>query len=82
MSQPSALYVREVEAARMLRHDVTWLRKNAAMLEAQYGFPKIDPATGMRHREAIEQWARERNSRQATRSPRLSENNKENFDAF
>lgn len=82
MSRPSALYVREVEAARMLRHDVTWLRQNASVLEAQYGFPKIDPATGMRHKESIEQWARERNSRQAPGSLKLTEANKENFDAF
>jgi hypothetical protein len=76
------LYVKEAEAARMLRHDVTWLRKNAPTLESQYGFPKIDPAVGMRHKEAIEQWARERNTRQAPRSVGLTEANRENVDAF
>lgn len=79
---PDPLYVKEAEAARMLRHDVTWLRQNAPMLEAQYGFPQIDPATGMRHREAIEEWARERNRRNARRPERLSETNRENTDAL
>lgn len=79
--KPDPLYVREEEAARMLRHDVTWLRKNSPALEQQ-GFPKIDPLVGMRHKEAIEAWARERNFRRAMRSGRLTEANQENFDAF
>lgn len=76
------LYVKEVEAAKMLRHDVSWLRQNAHVLESQYGFPKIDPAIGMRHREAIEEWARERNFRNAKRPERLIETNRENVDEF
>lgn len=82
MRSPAPLYVKEVEAARMLRHDVTWLRANASVLEAQYNFPKIDPATGMRHKEAIEAWARERNTRNSKRTERLSETNRENVDEF
>lgn len=79
--KPEPLYVKEEEAARMLRHDVTWLRRNRAMLEDQ-GFPKIDPVVGMRHKEAIEAWARERNFRRQERNQRLSETNQENFDAL
>jgi hypothetical protein len=82
MPAPEPLYVKEAEAARMLRHDVSWLRQNAPTLEAQYGFPKIDPAIGMRHREAIEEWARERNSRRTRGSERLTEANRANPDAF
>lgn len=82
MPAPDPLYVKEVEAARMLRHDVGWLRANAPTLESQYGFPKIDPAVGMRHREAIEEWARERNSRRTRGSERLTETNRENPNAF
>jgi hypothetical protein len=63
------LYVNESEAAKLLRHDVTWLRTNSTALERTAGFPKIDPVIGMRHREAIEEWARERN---ITRLQRVS----------
>ncbi len=61
MGAVQSLYVNEQEAAKLLRHDVTWLRKNSSALENTTGFPKIDPVIGMRHREAIENWARERN---------------------
>lgn len=77
------LFETEKEIARLLGHDVTWLRKNSSTLENQYGFPPIDPATGMRHREAVEEWARQRNVRTAkARSGRLSETNQENHNAF
>lgn len=74
-----ALYVKEVEVARMLRHDITWLRANAGTLEKQYGLPKVDPAIGMRHRGAIEEWARERNARR--QDPRQHQG-EENWNAF
>lgn len=78
------LFVKEADIAKMLGHDVKWLRSNSETLERQYGFPKIDPAIGMRHREAVEEWARERNARYAkARSERLTEtNHTENHDAF
>ncbi len=78
------LFVKESDIAKMLGHDVKWLRSNSETLERQYGFPKIDPAIGMRHREAVEEWARERNARTAkARSERLKEtNHTENHDAF
>jgi len=79
---PDPLYVKEAEVAEMLRHGVDWLRKNAPALEAQYGFPKVDPATGLRHKEAIEKWARERNFRPVRHPERLKEANRENTDAF
>lgn len=81
MSSPVALYVKEAEVARMLRHDITWLRKNSKILEEQYGFPKIDPAIGMRHRGSIEAWAQERNMRSAVK-PELPNASKENWDGF
>ncbi len=78
------LFVKEADIAKMLGHDVMWLRSNSETLERQYGFPKIDPAIGMRHREAVEEWARERNARKAkTRSERFTETeHTENHDAF
>lgn len=78
------LFVKEADIAKMLGHDVKWLRSNREVLERQYGFPKIDPAIGMRHREAVEEWARERNARTAkARSERLTEtNHTENPNAF
>lgn len=77
------LYAKESDIARMLGHDVDWLRKNAASLEQQFGFPRIDPATGLRHVEAVEEWARERNRRFGTRTvERLRETNRENSNAF
>lgn len=78
------LYVKEVEIAKMLGQDIRWLRLNRENLERQYGFPKIDPAIGMRHREAVEDWARERNARYAkARYERSSKtNHTENHDAF
>ena len=78
------LYVKEAEIARMLGHDIRWLRSNQTTLESQYGLPKIDPAIGFRHRESVEEWARERNMRTArSRSERLTEtNHTENHGAF
>lgn len=61
--KPAPLYISEAEAARLLGHDVSWLRSNASALERQYGFPRVDPAIGKRHRPSIEAWAQERNSR-------------------
>lgn len=78
----SPLYVKEATIAKMLGHDVTWLRANADVLERQYGFPKVDPAVNMRHVEAVEEWARERNMRKGARPERLSETNQENTNAF
>ncbi|MEQ3669683.1 hypothetical protein [Pseudophaeobacter sp.] len=80
---PQRLYETEKEVARLLGHDVTWLRKNSNTLETQYGFPPIDAAVGMRHRESIEAWARERNTRKVkARTGRLSETNQENENGF
>lgn len=78
------LYVKESDIAKMLGHDVRWLRSNSDALERQYGFPKIDPAIGMRHREAVEEWARERNARYAkVRSEQsTATEHTENHDAF
>lgn len=77
------LYVKEVEVARLLGHNVTWLRSNSTDLERQYGLPKIDPAIGLRHLEAIEEWARQRNLTTMTaRSERLKETNQEDHNAF
>jgi hypothetical protein len=77
------LYKSEAQIARMLGHDVSWLRDNSNTLETQYGFPPIDAAVGMRHREAVEAWARERNMRKAkARLGQLSETNQENQNGF
>jgi hypothetical protein len=74
------LYVNEQEAAKLLHHDATWLRTNSNVLEQTTGFPKIDPVIGLRHREAIEEWARERNvSRVIKVAPHEHEENNEAF---
>ncbi|MGR1580689.1 hypothetical protein ACSSNL_04410 [Thalassobius sp. S69A] len=79
MSIPK-LYLTESEVARLLGRDIAWLRANGATLEAQYGFPKIDCATGRRHREAIEAWASDRNIRRRhLAAERLTENNQEKY---
>jgi len=78
----SPLYAPDAKIAKMLGHNVTWLRANSAMLEQQYGLPKVDPAIGMRHVEAVEEWARERNMRGSVRAERLPETNQENKNAF
>jgi hypothetical protein len=78
-----SLFIPEREVARLLGHDMAWLRSNAPVLEASTGFPSIDPVIGMRHREAIEEWARERNVRRRSGPERLTETNqRENHDAF
>jgi hypothetical protein len=77
---PAPLYINEADAARMLGKPTSWLRSNVTTLERQYGFPKVDPAVGMRHKEAIEAWARDRNVRK--QSSALSEISKENKDAL
>ena len=82
MTRPAPLYIKEADVARLLGHDVTWLRANASALETITGFPKVDVVIGMRHREAIEEWARERNFRKAMRQERLTETNRENPNAF
>lgn len=78
------LYTSDRNIARMLGHDVKWLHKNATTLEDQYGFPRIDPAIGLRHIPSVEEWARERNSRlPKARTERLPQNNhEENFNGF
>lgn len=75
------LYVDEKETAKLLGHDIGWLRSNRDDLEKQFGLPKIDPATQKRHRESIEQWARSRNMTKA-KLDRLTETHQENFDAL
>ncbi|GLO70289.1 hypothetical protein VWZ88_12740 [Phaeobacter sp. JH20_36] len=78
-----SLFVKEAEVAKLLGHDVKWLRANSTTLEAQYGLPEIDPAIGLRHREAIEEWARERNTRKAKSRPgRLQSTNQEDQNGF
>ncbi len=79
MSQ--ALFISESTVAKMLGHDRSWLERNAARLEQTANFPKIDPVIGKRHREAIEEWARERNVHRRSIRP-LEEKHRENFDAF
>jgi len=77
------LFIKEVEVAKLLGHNVTWLHANANDLERQYGLPKIDPAIGLRHLEAIEIWARQRNVKtNIARSERLTETNQEKPNAF
>jgi hypothetical protein len=71
------LYLTEGEVARMLGHDTAWLRANAPTLEAVHGFPKVDCAIGKRHREAIEEWSRERNIGRRRAPERLNGNNRE-----
>lgn len=78
----SPLYLSDAKIAKMLGHDIKWLRANEDVLERQYGLPPIDPAIGMRHVEAVEEWARERNMRNSARPERLPETNQENKDAF
>lgn len=76
------LYVSDREAATLLGRSVDWLRANAGTLEAVYGFPKIDPAVGKRHRPAIERWAEQRN---APRPMHMTQSNPErigNHDKF
>lgn len=78
-----ALYIADAAVARLLGHGIDWLRANRSDLEQQYGFPKVDPAVGKTHREAVEVWARKRNVRDLARSSeRLSETNQENINAF
>lgn len=79
-----ALFIAEKDVARMLGHDINWLRSNAKNLEDATGFPAIDPVVGKRHRESIIEWARERATR-ATRRPIgqfQQETNQENDNAF
>lgn len=82
MGEASPLFISERTVARLLGHDVKWLKENAEMLERTTGFPKIDPVINKRHREAVEVWARNRNIRKAAGHERLTETNRENNDAF
>ena len=79
-----ALFVTEKDVAKMLGHDINWLRSNAKNLEEATGFPAIDPVVGKRHRESIIEWARERSQRRLSRGVgqlhRVT--NQENKDAF
>lgn len=59
MTEP--LYASEKRVAQMLGHDLTWFRENVDALEKQFGFPKVDPATGRRHIPSIRKWAETRN---------------------
>lgn len=79
MSQP--IYKSEAQIAKMLGHDTKWLLKNRAALEAQYGFPPIDPAIGKRHAPSVERWAQERTP-QLRPSAQPKSRNQENIDAF
>lgn len=56
------LYISEKDAAALLGAGIDWFRANRENLERVYGFPKIDPATGKRHRPSIERWAEARNA--------------------
>ena len=78
---PQPLYIKEADVAKLLGHNIGWLHENSKTLEAQYGFPPIDPPIGMHHREAIEAWARERNTRAPSRA-RLNETSQENQSGF
>lgn len=79
----ASLYVSDKVAAQMLGHTIDWLRANREMLERQFGFPKVDPAVGKTHREAIEEWARQRNVEPLHKAQeRLTETNRENFSAL
>ncbi len=75
----AALYVPDSTAAAMLGQKIDWFRANVDMLERQYGFPKVDPAVGKRHKESIETWARKRNM-PASLSP--APKPEEDFNAF
>jgi len=78
-----SLYVSDRELARMLGHAIDWLKANRDKLEQQFGFPKVDPAIGKTHREAVEEWARKRNARDpGAASERLNRDNRENLDAL
>jgi len=57
------LYIPEKQTAQLLGRSIDWFRQNRDRLEAQFGFPPVDPATGYRHRPSIEAWAEERNRR-------------------
>lgn len=76
------IYVSESTIAKMLGHDRPWLQANIETLERQFGFPKIDPAIGKRHRPSVEQWAMERNTRLRPTGQRLTETSEENTDGF
>lgn len=77
------LYISEKEVARMMGHNEAWLSKNAPVLEKSAAFPPIDPVIRLRHRESIENWARERNAQITGRTySEPTERNKENLDAF
>lgn len=82
VSPSDALYISEADVARMLGRSTDWLRENRADLETQFSFPPIDQAVGKRHREAVEEWARERNVRSRQRPERLNGTNRENPHAF
>jgi hypothetical protein len=75
------IYASESTIAKMLGHDRAWLHANACMLEQQYGFPKIDPAIGKRHRPSVEAWASERNTRKRL-LPHKSVKTEESLDDF
>lgn len=83
MTALAKLYLSEREVARMLGRDLAWLKANLPTMIRQYGFPKIDTAVGRYHREAVEEWARERNvTRRRAPGERLNETNRENRDAL
>ena len=68
------LYIPEKQTAQLLGRSIDWLRQNKKQLEDQFGFPRVDPATGYRHRPSIEAWADERNRRnQASHIEQVSE---------
>lgn len=76
------LFVADRDIARLLGQSLGWLKANVASLEATTGFPKIDPVIGLRHREAVEEWARERNQRAKPHSERQINSHKEDHSAF
>lgn len=78
---PDPIYITEKDVAKFICRGVNWLRDHAEQLERQYGFPKVDPAIGRRHRPSIEEWAAERNSRPLLKI-KGREHNQENEDAL
>lgn len=61
MTDVSVLYRPDKDVAKILGRSVDWLRDNIDDLESQYGFPKKDPAIGLRFVPAIVKWAEGRN---------------------
>ncbi len=79
---PNPIYLSERQVAELLGYGIDWLRRHAAELERQFGFPGIDPAIGKRHRPSIEAWASERNNRSRKVDPPRPKPTQGNINAF